>query len=266
MELQLTGKTALVTGGNSGIGKAIVQAFAKAGANVAFTFNSQEPEATELANDLRKGGTEAIAVKADVSQEQDVLNLFKQVLDTYGKLDIVVCSAGLQKDNAFTDMTLEEWKKVIDVNLSGYFMCSREAARYFKKHPNPDGNAASGNIIFISSVHDVIPWAGHVNYASSKGGIAMLMKSVALELAPDKIRVNSISPGAIKTRINQDVWGDPAKAANLIKLIPYKRIGEPEDVASVALFLASPVSDYVTGSTIYVDGGMTLYPGFVDNG
>jgi glucose 1-dehydrogenase len=163
-------------------------------------------------------------------------------------------------------MSLKEWQRVIDVNLTGYFLCSRQAIKEFLKREAEMAGKAIGKIICISSVHDIIPWAGHVNYAASKGGVLMFMKSLALEVATKKIRVNAISPGAIKTDINEEVWSDKEKAQELLKLIPYKRIGDPEDVAKAASWLASDDSDYVTGTTIYVDGGMTLYPGFVDNG
>ena len=266
MNTNLDGKTALITGGSSGIGKAIAMTYARQGANVAITFNSQEAEAAEIVNQIQRDGGKAIAVKADVSIEEDVLRLFGTVYETYHALDILVCSAGLQKDSKLTEMSLDAWKKVIDVNLTGYFLCTREAAKYFTTKAPGATQKAIGNIIFISSVHDIIPWSGHVNYAASKGGVAMLMKSTALELAPKKIRVNSISPGAIKTNINKDVWSNKESAKNLLKLIPYGRIGEPDDVAALALFLASAESDYITGTTIYVDGGMTLYPGFENNG
>lgn len=266
MNNKLTGKTALITGGSSGIGKAIAVTYAAEGANVVIVFNSQEAEANEIVSQIKNGGGSAIAVKADVTVEEQVLHLFSKVYEAYHTLDILVCSAGLQKDSRFTDMSLEHWKKVIDVNLTGYFLCAREAARHFITKEYNANQKAVGNIIFISSVHDIIPWSGHINYASSKGGVLMLMKSTALELASQKIRVNAISPGAIKTNINKDVWDNEEHAKNLLKLIPYGRIGEPDDVAAVALFLASAESDYITGTTIYVDGGMTLYPGFEDNG
>jgi glucose 1-dehydrogenase len=208
----------------------------------------------------------AIAVGADVSKEEDVLRLFKETYDHYNSIDILVCNAGIQKDSKLTDMSLEDWQKVIDVNLTGYFLCARQATKEFLRNKNETNKKAVGNIIFVSSVHDIIPWAGHVNYAASKGGVLMLMKSLALEVAPQKIRVNAISPGAIKTDINKEVWQDEEKAKELLKLIPYQRIGEPEDVAEVATWLATESSDYVTGTTIYVDGGMTLYPGFMNNG
>lgn len=263
---QMKGKTAIVTGASSGIGKAIALAFGKQGANVAVNYRSSEKEAFEITEQINKDGGNAIAIQADVSKEEEVLNLFSEVLKKYNSIDVLVCNAGIQKDNDILDMTLEEWQKVFDVNLTGYFLCARQAIKEFDRNKTTGNKKAIGNIIFVSSVHDIIPWAGHVNYAATKGGVLMFMKSLALEVAPKKIRVNAISPGAIKTNINKEVWSDEEQAKDLLKLIPYKRIGEPEDVAEVALWLASDASDYVIGTTIYVDGGMTLYPGFVDNG
>jgi len=155
----------------------------------------------------------------------------------------------------------------MDTNLTGQFLCAREAAKVFCRRGVATGlSVAAGKVIFISSVHNIIPWAGHVNYTTSKGGETMLMKTMAQELAPQKIQVNSIAPGAIKTDINKKVWSDPEQAKELLRLIPYNRIGEPEDVARVAVWLASDEADYITGTTIYVDGGMTLYPEFAHGG
>jgi glucose 1-dehydrogenase len=153
------------------------------------------------------------------------------------------------------------------VNLTGHFLCSREAVKEFlgRKIQN-ERSVCKGKIIFTSSVHDIIPWAGHANYATSKGGIHMLMRTMALELAPKKIRVNSISPGAIKTPINTNAWDTPEAEQNLLKLIPYGRVGLPDDIARTAVWLLSDQADYITGTTIYVDGGMTLYPGFSHGG
>ena len=262
----MKGKTAIVTGASSGIGKAIALAFGKQGGNVVVNYRSSEKEAFEVAEQINKDGGNAITIKADVSKEAEVLKLFQLTIEAYKTSDVLVCNAGIQKDNNLSEMSLEEWQKVFDVNLTGYFLCARQAIKEFDRNKTTGNKKAIGNIIFISSVHDIIPWAGHVNYAASKGGVLMFMKSLALEVAPQKIRVNAISPGAIKTNINKEVWQDEEQAKNLLKLIPYQRIGEPEDVAEVALWLASEASDYVTGTTIYVDGGMTLYPGFVDNG
>ncbi len=260
-------KTVLVTGASSGIGQGVAIAFGKTGANVIVNYHSDEDGANETLRQIKEEGGTGIIVKADVGDEQQVRDMFQKAFDTYGRLHVLINNAGLQKDNSFSSMTLDEWNKVINTNLTGQFLCAREAIKHFESLPAAGSeDRAIGNIIFMSSVHDIIPWSGHVNYASSKGGILMLMKSLALEVAPKKIRVNGISPGAIATDINEDVWSDEEKKKELMKLIPYKRIGIPEDVARVALFLASDDSDYITGTTIYVDGGMTLYPGFEDNG
>lgn len=260
-------QTVLVTGASSGIGQGIAIAFGKQGANVVVNYNSDEEGANYTLEEIKKVGGNGFIYKADVSKEEDVTGMFDKALEEYKTLDVLVNNAGIQKDNSFGEMSLQEWNKVISLNLTGHFLCAREAIKHFqtKEAAGPESKAI-GNIIFISSVHDIIPWAGHVNYASSKGGILMLLKSLALEVAPKKIRVNGISPGAIATDINDDVWKDEAKKKELLKLIPYKRIGQPEDVAKVAIWLGSHESDYITGTTIYVDGGMTLYPGFVDNG
>ena len=263
---EFNGKTVLVTGSSSGIGKAVALAFGEAGANVVVNYHSSPEGAEEVTRLIIQSGGKAIAVKADVSKEAEVSELFAKTLDAYGKLDILVSNAGLQQDNDTEVMTLAQWQKVIDVNLTGQFLCAREAVKCFNQQRQVTPKGSRGNIIMMSSVHDIIPWAGHTNYAASKGGLLLFMKSLALEVARQKIRVNAISPGAIKTDINKEVWSDPASAKKLLKLIPYGRIGDAQDVAKTALWLGSDDSDYVTGTTIYVDGGMTLYPGFVDNG
>ena len=164
-------------------------------------------------------------------------------------------------------MTLTQWNTVIGVNLTGQFLCTREAAREFKRRGVVETvSTAAGKILCMSSVHQEIPWAGHANYAASKGGVMLLMKSIAQELAPYRIRVNSIAPGAIRTPINTAAWSTPSAYNDLMKLVPYKRIGEPEDIARAAVWLASDAADYVTGATLFVDGGMTLYPGFATGG
>ncbi|WP_317165620.1 glucose 1-dehydrogenase [Nibribacter ruber] len=265
--MQKSPQTVLITGASSGIGQGIAIAFGQQGANVIINYFGDEEGARYTLDQVQKGGGNGIIYQADVSQEDQVIQMFKAAVDEFKTLDVVVNNAGIQKDNEFADMTLEQWNKVISTNLTGYFLCSRESIKLFDQKPATGAEGtARGNILFISSVHDIIPWAGHVNYASSKGGILMLLKSLALEVAPKKIRVNGISPGAIATYINDDVWKDEEKRKELLKLIPYRRIGSPEDVAKVAVWLASEDSDYITGTTIYVDGGMTLYPGFVDNG
>ncbi len=262
----LAGRTAIVTGASSGIGYGIARSFGKAGANVVVNYRSSQEKAEELVAEIKGEGGHALSVGADVSVEADVQRLFAAAAEAFGSIDVVVCNAGIQKDSPLSTMSVEDWQAVIDVNLTGYFLCARQATKEFLRKENPGTGKSVGNIIFVSSVHDIIPWAGHVNYAASKGGVLMLMKSLALEVAANKIRVNAISPGAIKTEINKEVWQDEEKAKDLLKLIPYQRIGDPEDVAEVATWLASDKSDYITGTTIYVDGGMTLYPGFLDNG
>jgi glucose 1-dehydrogenase len=264
---KLKGQSALVTGASSGIGKAIAIALANEGANVVVNSSSHPERGQAVADEIKANGGKAVAYQADVSKEEEVQAMFRAMYKEFGTIDILINNAGLQKDSPFVDMTLADWQKVIDVNLTGQFLCAREAAREFlKRGIVPERSVAAGKIICMSSVHEVIPWSGHVNYASSKGGIMLLMKSMAQELAPQKIRVNGIAPGAIQTPINREAWETEEALNKLLTLIPYKRIGQPEDIGKAAVWLASDESDYVTGATIYVDGGMTLYPGFADNG
>jgi glucose 1-dehydrogenase len=263
----LAGQAALVTGGSSGIGAGIVEAFAAAGAMVAINYNSRRDEAEAAAKRIEAAGGRAFAVGADVADEAAVGAMVDAVADRFGRLDILVANSGLQKDAAFTEMTLADWKRVIDVNLTGQFLCCRAAVRRFlAQDARTDLSRARGKVVCVSSVHEVIPWAGHVNYAASKGGVMLMMKSLAQEVAPHRIRVNSIAPGAIRTPINRAAWSTDDALQGLLKLIPYGRIGEPEDVAEAAVWLASDASDYVTGTSLFVDGGMCLYPGFEDNG
>ena len=265
--VRLEGQPALVTGANSGIGKAVALGLAAAGADVAVNYVSQPEAAEEVAHAIEGMGRRAIAIKADVSKEEDVLSMFKRTRDHFGTLHIAVANAGLQRDAPFDEMTLEQWNTVVGVNLTGQFLCAREAAREFKRRGvNETLSVAAGKIICMSSVHQEIPWAGHVNYAASKGGVMMLMKSIAQELAPHRIRVNAIAPGAIRTPINTAAWNTPEAYRDLMTLIPYKRIGEPDDIARAAAWLASDAADYITGTTLYIDGGMTLYPGFSTGG
>ncbi|MPR36490.1 SDR family oxidoreductase [Salmonirosea aquatica] len=264
------GQVVIVTGSSSGIGQACAVHFGSLGAHVVVNYHSSEDEANETLQQIIAKGGDGIVVQADVSKEEDVLFLFEQTISKFGRLDVLVSNAGLQVDAPFLDMSLKQWQKVIDVNLTGQFICTREAARQFVKqaqsNPKETATQSIGKIVMMSSVHDIIPWAGHVNYASSKGGIMMLMRSISQELAPYKIRINSVSPGAIRTTINKAVWSDEAKMEELMHLIPYRRIGTPEDVAKAVAWLASDDSDYVNGETLYIDGGMTLYPEFADNG
>ena len=258
---------ALVTGANSGIGRAVAIGLAKAGADVVVNYVAAPQDAEEVCHEIVALGRRAIAIKADVSKEDDVVAMFASAVKEFGTIHIAVSNAGLQRDAAFDQMTLEQWNTVIGVNLTGQFLCTREAVREFKRRGADESvSVAAGKIICMSSVHQIIPWAGHANYAASKGGVDLLMRSIAQELAPHRIRVNSIAPGAIRTPINQSAWSTPAAYADLMTLVPYKRIGEPEDIAQAAVWLASDAADYVTGATLFVDGGMTLYPGFATGG
>ena len=268
IDRKLLGQKALVTGASSGIGKGVAIGLGHAGADVVVNYVRDEDQAQAIVEEVRRcGSNRAYAHRADISKEDEVREMFARMEDEFGGVDILVNNAGLQKDAPFDQLTLDQWNTVIGVNLTGQFLCSREAVRIFKrvgvKH---DVSCSAGKIICISSVHDVIPWAGHVNYAASKGGVSMMMKSIAQEVAPWRIRVNAISPGAVRTPINMEAWSTPEAYAELMKLVPYKRIGEVDDIARAAVWLASDESDYVTGSTLYVDGGMTLYPGFETGG
>jgi glucose 1-dehydrogenase len=263
----LEGQRAIVTGASSGIGEAVARAFADAGAAVGInhTARSAERAAAIVAEIGARGGT-AVALAADVSREDQVVAMFDRFGDRFGGVDILVANAGLQRDAAFAEMSLDQWNEVLAVNLTGQFLCAREAVRRFLAQGSSPRSPALGRIVCMSSVHEVIPWAGHVNYAASKGGVALMMRSLAQEVAPRKIRVNSIAPGAIRTGINRGAWETPEELARLLELIPYGRIGEVGDVAKAAVWLASDDSDYVTGATLFVDGGMALYPAFAGNG
>ena len=263
----LKGQKALVTGASSGIGKAVAIALGQAGADVVVNYVGTESAAEEVAAVVADSGVRALAIRADVSQESDVKTMFAKMFKEFGTIDILVNNAGLQKDAPFEEMTLAQWNTVIGVNLTGQFLCAREAVREFKRRGVvKEISVSAGKLICMSSVHETIPWAGHVNYAASKGGIMMMMKSIAQEVAPYRIRVNSICPGAIRTPINTSAWSTPEAYELLMTLIPYKRIGEPDDIGRVAVFLASDQSDYINGASIFVDGGMTLYPGFATGG
>ena len=263
----LPGQPALVTGANSGIGKAVALGLAAAGADVVVNYVADPGAADDVAHQIEAMGRRAIAIKADVSKEDEVQAMFAKAIDTFGTLHIVCSNAGLQRDSAFDQMTIEQWNTVIGVNLTGQFLCTREATREFKRRGLVESvSLALGKIICMSSVHQEIPWAGHANYAASKGGVMLLMKTIAQELAPLRIRVNSIAPGAIQTPINTAAWNTPAAYSDLMKLVPYKRIGQPEDIARAAVWLASDAADYVTGATLFVDGGMTLFPEFASGG
>jgi glucose 1-dehydrogenase len=263
----LVGQKVMVTGANSGIGEAVAIAMAQAGADVAVNYVSGDDTANAVVETIKALGVKSVAYKADVSNEDQVAAMFKSMIGDFGTIDILVANAGLQRDSVFTEMTLAQWNTVISVNLTGQFLCAREAVREFKRRGVvPSVSRAAGKIICMSSVHEIIPWGGHVNYASSKGGMKMFMQSLAQELAPDKIRVNCIGPGATRTPINTAAWDTQEAYDKLMTLVPYGRIGEPEDVAHSAVWLASDHADYITGQTLFIDGGMTLYPGFSTNG
>jgi glucose 1-dehydrogenase len=263
----LRGQKALVTGASSGIGRAIGLALGRAGADVVVNYATGEERAEEVAEAIRAEGVAAYAAAADVSREDQVRAMFAQMIDRFGTIDILINNAGLQRDAAFRDMTLAQWNMVIGVNLTGQFLCAREAVREFLRRGVVTATScAAGKIICISSVHQVIPWSGHANYAASKGGVMLMMQSLAQEMAPHRIRVNGIAPGAVRTPINTTAWQTTEAYERLMTLVPYGRIGEPEDIGRAAVWLASDDADYVVGATLFVDGGMTLYPSFADNG
>jgi glucose 1-dehydrogenase len=262
----LEGQAALVTGGSRGIGAAVCLAFGRAGAAVGVNFRVRGDEAEAIAQRIRDEGGVATTFQADVSSEREVVAMFDRFAREHGRLDIAVANAGMQDDAPAEDMTLEAWEKVLQVNLTGQFLCAREAIRRFMAQGASEHSAALGKVICMSSVHELIPWAGHVNYVASKGGVMMMMKTLAQEVAGRRVRVNGIAPGAIQTEINRKSWSNPAEREDLLKLIPYGRVGTPDDVARAAVWLASDESDYVTGTTLFVDGGMSLYPGFIGSG
>ena len=264
---KLEGQVALVTGASSGIGAGVAKALAAQGAIVVINYSSSPEKAEVVLSEVKEAGGEGWTFKADVSKENEVVEMFTQTVKRFGTVDILVNNAGLQKDAKFHEMTLDQWNYVLGINLTGQFLCAREAIKEFlKRGVVPERSKSAGKIICMSSVHEVIPWAGHANYSASKGGVMMLMKTIAQEYAPMKIRVNSIGPGAIRTPINHAAWQTPEAYNALLKLIPAKRIGEAEDIGGAAVWLSSDDSEYVNGITLFVDGGMLLYPGFEDNG
>ncbi|MFE1312066.1 SDR family oxidoreductase [Streptomyces sp. NPDC058755] len=263
----LKGQKALVTGANSGIGRATAVALGRAGADVVVNYVAGREDAEQVVEEITALGVKAAAYEADVSDEAQVVAMMDRMVQEFGTIDILVANAGLQRDAPFTEMTVAQWQKVLDVNLTGQFLCAREATKEFlRRGVVPEVSRAAGKIICMSSVHQIIPWAGHVNYASSKGGVQMMMETLAQELAPKKIRVNAVAPGAIKTPINRSAWETPEAQKDLLRLIPYDRVGEPEDIANAVVGIASDLMDYVVGATLYVDGGMTLFPGFATGG
>lgn len=269
MEISLNNQVAVVTGASSGIGSGIAKSLASAGAIVIVNHSSPRSlaEAQAVLKEITDAGGKGITYQCDVSQEDQVISMFQDVVSQFGTVDILVNNAGIQKDAKFTEMTLDQWNAVIGVNLTGQFLCAREAIKEFlRRGIDPSRSIACGKIIHISSVHEIIPWAGHANYASSKGAVRMLMQTLAQEYGADRIRVNSICPGAIQTPINKNAWNTPEALNSLLTLIPYNRIGQPQDIGNLAVFLASDFADYITGTSIFVDGGMTTFESFSTGG
>jgi NAD(P)-dependent dehydrogenase (short-subunit alcohol dehydrogenase family) len=260
MNIELKGKRALVTGGNSGIGEAIVLALGRAGARVAVNYVSHPEAAQDLVKRLQAMSTEAIAIEADVSDANAVKQMFQQMDQAWGGIDILVNNAGIDGGHAYAwEAKPEAWKKVIEVNLYGAFHCSREALQRMVPQK-------SGVILSTSSVHEIIAWSGYSAYAASKAALGMMTKTLAQEAAPYGVRVLAVGPGAIKTPINQSVWSDPAGMKDLLEKIPLNRMGEADEIANMVVVLVSDTASYVTGRTIYVDGGMTDYPDFAHGG
>ena len=254
-----TGKVAVITGSSKGIGRAIALAFAKSNTYSGIVVNARKREEAErVAKEVQDiGNSNSIAVIADVSQEADCIRLIDEIVKYYGRIDVLVNNAGIQQEVPFEDTSIEVWQKIIAVDLTGPFVCSREAVKHMLNQ-NPKG----GCIINISSVHQIIPKPHYVPYATSKAGIEMMTKTMALELAQDNIRVNAVAPGAIETDMNEELKEDKAELNKVLRRIPLQRIGTSEEVANMVEFLASDKASYVTGSTFFVDGGMTLYPSF----
>ncbi|MEU2132781.1 SDR family oxidoreductase [Streptomyces sp. NPDC018352] len=263
----LRGQKALVTGASSGIGRATAVELGRAGADVVVNYVAGREAAEDVVREIETFGVRAYAHEADVSREDQVVAMFARMVEEFGTVDVLVANAGLQRDAAAAEMTLDQWNKVLDVNLTGQFLCAREAVKEFdRRGVVPAVSRAAGKIICMSSVHQIIPWSGHLNYAASKGGVLMLMRTLAQECAPRGIRVNAVAPGAIRTPINTSAWDTPEAEAELLELIPYRRVGDPPDIATAVTLLASDLMDYVVGTTLYVDGGMTLFPGFATGG
>lgn len=268
MQNILKDQIAIITGASGGIGAGCAVELAATGATVVVNYPraSSKEKADQVVSGITIAGGKAIGFQCDVGVESEVIEMFRAVVEQFGTVDILINNAGIQRDAKLLDMTLDQWNEVLNTNLTGQFLCAREAIREFVRRGVTPKSKAAGKIICMSSVHEVIPWAGHVNYAASKGGIMMMMKSIAQEYASQKIRVNSIAPGAIATNINHEAWDTDEHLQNLLKLIPSKRVGQVDDIGRAAVWLASDESDYVNGTTLFIDGGMTLYPGFVDNG
>ncbi len=260
MQIDLRGKRVLVTGGNSGLGAAMARGFAEAGARVAINYLVRPEDTDALVKEFQITGGEAIGLRADVSDADAVEAMFARVDDAWGGIDILVNNAGIDGARAMGwEAAIDAWMKVIDINLKGAYLCARQALKRMVKQ-------GSGVVLNTSSVHEVIAWSGYSAYTASKAGLSMMAKSLAQEAAPFGVRVLNIAPGAIRTPINRAVWEDPQGYKDLLTKIPLGRIGEPEDIARMAVMLASDAASYVTATTVFVDGGMTDYPAFAHGG
>ena len=254
----LEGRRALVTGGATGIGRATVKRLAADGASVVVNYVGPSDQAESAVAEVETEGGRALAIQADVSAEDQVTAMFARARDGLGgPVDLLVNNAGIEKPFKLVEMPLDEWSKVLAVNLTGAFLCSREAARGMLDADLP------GAIVNVSSVHEVIPWPQFGHYCASKGGMKLFAQTIARELAPAGIRVVNVAPGAILTPINQELIDDERKRREVEAEIPLGRTGRPEEVAAAIAWVAGPDAEYVIGSTLFVDGGMTLYPKFV---
>ncbi len=259
MEGRLRGRVALVTGASGGIGWATAIRLGREGAAVGVNYRSDGEAAGEVVREITEAGGRAIAVGGDVSGEDDVVAMVRAVVEEFGRLDVLVNNAGIETERPFLEMSLEDWEKVVAVNLTGAFLTCREAIKVMVEK-------GGGVVVNMSSVHQRIPWPRFAHYAATKGGLKMLTETLALEFAGRGVRVNAVAPGAISTPINQEKLDDPEQRAAVEKLVPWGRWGKPEEVAACVAFLASDEASYVTGATLFVDGGMALYPSFEGGG
>ncbi len=260
MDISLSGRRALVTGGNTGIGKAVARALGAAGADVAVNYVVKPDDADQVIGEIAAGGVRSMKVKADVSDVEQVHAMFDEVEDSWGGVDILVNNAGIDGERGLGwEIAVDAWRKVIEVNLVGAFLCARRALQGMV-------DRKQGVVLNMTSVHEVIPWEGYSAYTAAKAGLGMLTKTLAQEAAPAGVRVVALAPGAIKTPINKNVWDDPDSLKDLLTKIPMDRMGKTEEIGRMAVVLCSDAASYLTGTTVFVDGGMTLYPSFTHGG
>ena len=259
LEKCLEGKVALVTGASSGIGRATAVRLGREGATVGVNYRSDEDGAREAVRKIEEAGGKAVGIQGDISVEDDAKRLVRETIEAFGDLDILVNNAGVQTKSPFLEMSLEEWQKVISVDLTGTFLVSREALGHMV-------GRGGGVIVNMSSVHQRIPWPNFAHYATAKGGMKLLTETLAMEFASRGVRVNAVAPGAIETPINAEKFEDPEQRKEVEAMIPWNRVGQPEEVAACVAFLASDEASYITGHTLFVDGGMSLYPSFEEGG